>query len=390
MVTYTTDPIRVVDVDSHYTEPPGLWIDRAPAKFKERVPRIVENEQGLPQWVVDGNVLGAIGNALVKPDGTKITRSSSSYRRWEEVHPGAYDVKARLAWLDSRGIAQQAFFPNIMGFGSQQFYAKVSDIELRNACVTIYNDAVAEVQRESGERLLPLALVPFWDIEQAVKEVKRVRTEVGLHGITMTSAPQDFGFPSLNMPEWKPFWSTCEELDIAVCFHIGSGGFGGQQAWIPRGSGASQALGTAVSYFTNVSLVSNLIITGVLLNHPRLKVFSSESGIGWVPFLLETMDYQWQENMSPEERREVTNGVLPSDLFRRHFYVSYWFEQRHLAHDIDLIGEDNVMFETDFPHGTALTDSMTEQVAETLASLRTEVRRKVLHDNAARLYNLPA
>jgi predicted TIM-barrel fold metal-dependent hydrolase len=392
--TYTTEPIRVVDADSHLTEPPGLWVDHAPARLKDRLPRVVADNEGRPQWIVDGHSLGPIGFTAIAPDGARIAGESGGMEhRWESVHPGAYDVKARLAWLDSRGISQQLFFPNtVASFGGARIFTEVPDHELRTACVTVYNDAVTEIQQESGQRLLPFALVPWWDIDQAVKEIKRVRTDLGIRGITMCDSPQDYGLPTLDGPEWDPFWSACEDLGLAVAFHIGSSGSDWVRSWFRKGRGEFQAIITANSFLTNSWLVSNLIFSGVLLRHPRLKIFSAETGIGWMPFLLEAMDYQWQENILPDQKQDVWKGMLPSELFRRSFYLSFWFEleQKGVAHAIDAIGEDNVMFETDFPHGTALTDRVTEEVAQTLAGLRSGVRQKVLRDNAARLFDLPA
>src|SRR5712692_7737482 len=118
---YTTDPIRVIDMDSHYTEPPDLWIGLAPAKFKERVPKIVEDESGRQSWVVDGDVpFGPLGFTVVKADGDKI-RGAISLNRFEEISPAAYDVGERVKFLDEHGIYAQIMFPNVAGFGSQKF-----------------------------------------------------------------------------------------------------------------------------------------------------------------------------------------------------------------------------------------------------------------------------
>jgi predicted TIM-barrel fold metal-dependent hydrolase len=386
---FTTDPIRVIDADSHITEPPGLWIDNAPAALKDRVPRIVDNEQGRPTWVVDGNLLGPIGFTAVGPDGNRIAGETTRMNhRFEDLHQGAYDFKARLGWLDSRGIHQQVLFPNISGFGGLKFLQVIPDSDLRTACVTIYNDAAACIQAESGGRLLPLALVPWWDTDLAEKEVVRIRTELDLKGITMCEAPHHFGYPSLDQPAWDRFWSVCEDTSLAVAFHISSGPSDRQNVWSQNGGGEQLATLTANSFLSNSWIISNLLFSGVLLRHPRLKIFSAETGIGWIPFLLEAMDYQWHENLVPDVKRDVWKAMLPSELFRRNIYVSFWFEQWGLSHALDVVGEDNVMFETDFPHGTSLTDRVTERVAITLAGLSPEARKKVLHDNAARLYNL--
>jgi uncharacterized protein len=383
---FTTDSIKVIDTDSHLTEPEGLWVDRAPAKFKDRVPKIVEDDMGRPRWVVDGADIGPIGNALVGPDGTKIVgQASATSHRYDEVHKGAYDMQARLGWLDERGIYGQILFPNITGFGAVRIFTDVPDRELATACVTIYNDAAADIQRESADRLMPLALVPWWDIDQSVKELVRIKNELGLKGITMCDSPNEFGMPALDQPEWEKFWSTLEDLDLAVAFHIGSGRLG-FKVWSQKG-GELQATNTVNAFFGNTLVVSNLIYSGVLLRHPHLKIFSAESGIGWVPFLLEAMDYQWHENLTEDVKRDVWKAALPSEIFRRNFYVSLWFEQLNTVHALELL-EENTMFETDFPHGTALTDRTTEDIAKSLASLTPVVRKKLLHDNAARLFDL--
>ena len=387
VATFTTDPIAIVDVDSHLTEPAGLWVDRAPAKFKERVPKIVDDENGRPRWSIDGKPLGPIGNALVGPDGTKLQgERSTTPHRFEDIHKGAYDWNARLGWLDEHGIRQQVMFPNIPGFGAAQFFLHIEDVELRTACVAIYNDAANDIQRESGQRLLPLALVPWWDLEETVRELRRIH-DLGLVGITMCDSPNAYGLPALDEPEWEPFWSTAEDLGITIAFHIGSGHIS-KANWNLTG-GEYQASNTVNAFLNNSWIITNLVYSGVLLKHPRLKIYSAETGVGWVPFLLEAMDYQWHENLLPEVRREVWRDMLPSELFRRNIYVSFWFERAGLMHALDVIGEDNVLFETDFPHGTSLTPRVQEEVANTLAALRPEVRKKVLAGNAARLYNLP-
>jgi len=386
---FTTDPIRVIDMDSHYTEPPGLWVDRAPAKFKERVPKVIENENGSQSWVIDGNVpFAMLGATAVRVDGTKIEGTGVERNdRFEKMSKAAYDVDARLGFLDEHGIYAQIVFPNVSGFGSQRFM-EIADDELRLACATIYNDHMADIQKQSGQRLFPQALVPFWNIEHAMAEVKRARNQLGLTGIVMCDSPHDFDMPSLDMPEWAPFWSLCEDLDVAVNFHIGSGKTR-PRGWSSLGRGDFTAFISVSLFLDNSKTLTNLIFSGVLLRHPKLKVISVESGIGWVPFLLESMDYQWHENVAPEDKRNTWKGVLPSELFRRNCYVSFWFERWGPANTIEMIGEDNVMFETDFPHPTCLYPEVKEQVAKSLASLRPDVRRKVLHDTAARVYNLP-
>jgi predicted TIM-barrel fold metal-dependent hydrolase len=389
VTTYTSDPIRLVDVDSHITEPPDLWSKHAPERLKDRLPQVVERGDKSPHWVIDGQDFGPIAYTAVAPDGSRIHGESEHFPgHFHDIHPGSYDLVARLEWLDQRGIDQQVIFPNIGGFSGVRFLTDIHDGELRTACVTVYNDAMAELQRSSNNRLFPLAMVPWWEEDGGVTEIRRARTDLGLRGITMCDSPDLYGFPTLNKPEWEGFWATCEELDLAVAFHIGSGNFK-DLTWIERDRGEHLAAQIPNSFLNNSWVIANLLFSGVLHRRPGLKIFSAETGIGWLPFFMEALDYQWHENLLPEVRRDVWKHALPSEVFRRNFYVSFWFEQFGPAHAIDIVGEDNVMFETDFPHGTALTPRVTEQVAKTLTALDPDVRRKVLRDNAARLFDLP-
>src|SRR5258708_766028 len=119
----------------------------------------------------------------------------------------------------------------------------------------------------------------------------------------------------------------------------------------------------------------------------KLQMVSVESGIGWIPFILEAMDYELSEN-APEQAKDLAR--MPSEYFRDHWYGTFWFEknQGHLQSLIDSVGEDNVLFETDFPHPTCLYPAPLDTIEDKMLTLRPETRRKVLGDNAPKLYRL--
>ena len=376
--------IPVIDMDSHYTEPADLWTSRAPAQYRDLVPHIVQRD-GKPRWIVGDDVdFGPIGFTVVRADGTKAlgTISLDSY---EEIDRAATYPKDRLGLLDRLGLSQQVVFPNVIGFGSQKFM-QIKDVGLRNVCATGYNDAIIDFQSEGENRLFPQAVVPYWDMDATVKELHRVK-KAGITGITMTGGPEGQGLPFLNESYWDPFWSTIQDLELAVNFHIGSDNTGTSgMLWKGYGAERSLAIMSVSLFLNNFRVIINLIFSGLLERYPKIDFISVESGIGWIPFLLEAMDYQFQETV-PTEREGLT--MLPSDYFRRQLYASFWFEDFGPRAAIQQIGEDSVMFETDFPHPTCLYPKAQEHITEVLMDLDDGVRRKVLHDTAKRVYHLP-
>ena len=138
----------------------------------------------------------------------------------DEVHRGSYSVEPRVAMMDELGIHAQIVYPNVVGFGGQRF-ADVVDPTLKALCATIYNDAMAEMQAGSGDRLLPMALIPYWDVKESIAEIRRAR-KMGLRGVAMNSDPQEVGLPSLRDRSWDPVWEVLAELKMPVNFHIGS------------------------------------------------------------------------------------------------------------------------------------------------------------------------
>jgi predicted TIM-barrel fold metal-dependent hydrolase len=132
----------------------------------------------------------------------------------------------------------------------------------------------------------------------------------------------------------------------------------------------------------NLVCLANLMMSGLLDRFPSLKFVSVESGVGWLPFLIESLDYQFDENGVDDIE------LRPSEYFQRQIYGSYWFED-DVAPAIEKIGEDNIMFETDFPHATCLYPGVKEQMHRSLRNLEPRVQRKLLFETAAKVYQLP-
>jgi predicted TIM-barrel fold metal-dependent hydrolase len=382
------DDLKVIDVDTHITEPHDLWSSRAPKGYADRLPHVVDVD-GVAHWAIDGIVLSRAGSSsVVAKDGSK--SRGSEFLQWEigDAHPAAYDMDARVEVMDEVGIYAQILYPNVAGFGSQKF-VDVKDPEVKRLAAVVYNDAMAEIQDHSSGRLYPMALMPWWDIDASVAEARRAAS-LGLRGVVTCTDPQNRGLPDLGEREWDPFWEVCSELRLPVNFHIGASEttmtWFGTSPWPSMGDDPKLAIGSSMMYLTNARVLANLIFSGVLERFPDLKFVSVESGIGWIPFVLETLDYQLAET-APNSMDYLT--MSPTEYFRRQVYGCFWFEKLAPSRLIDQVGEDNVMFETDFPHPTCLYPDNRQHVADVLGDVDPVVRRKVLQDNASALYRIP-
>ncbi|MCU1456405.1 MAG: amidohydrolase 2 [Actinomycetia bacterium] len=373
----------IIDADSHVTEPRDVWTSRVPAKFRDDVPH-VERTEGVDTWYLQGERLGTMG--VSAPAGWP-EHPPEYPPTLEDTLPAASEAKERLRYMDEAGIWAQVLYPNVGGFGSEHFLA-LQDAELKLACVTAYNDFLLEWCSADPKRLLPVLATPFWDIDQTVAEIER-GIDAGARGVLFTGEPQRYGLPYLGDHHWDPMWSVAQEAGLPIHFHIGSAGEL-PEIFTPErieahGHPGTQAFVATDLFLKNGVQCADLITCGMLPRFPDLKFVSVESGMGWVPFMLEAADYSWK-NALPG--RKSPPGLLPSELFAQHVFVTYWFEQIAPNYLLDVIPIDNILFETDFPHTTCLYGNIDETIAHGLGHVSDEVRQKILWGNSARLYGI--
>lgn len=365
----------VISTDDHAWEKRDTWTSRVPARFRDDCPQ-VRREDGMDYWVFAGERMRALGTgvAAMRPerDAVKI---------WEDVPPAAYDARERLKLMDADGVGAEVLFPQAVGFGGGPVLSTRGDPELREACIRAYNDYQAEEWLGVSPRYVPQALAAMWDVELAVAEVRRAHS-IGHKALVWTGAPQAMGFPHFNESHWDPLWSTLQELDMPVALHIGGAG---PQAplWDGFNTMTRLAMVSTMAITSNVQVIANVLFSGVLNRFPRLKFVSVESGCGWVPYLLETADHQW------EAQRLWKHGMeqKPSEYFRRNCYVNFWYEVSGVKLR-EMVGIDNMMWEADFPHPTSTYPDSKKVIEQGLAGVPEDEREKLLHGNAVRVFNL--
>ena len=379
----------VIDVDTHITEPADLWTSRLPARFKDQAPHIVRDpESGIETWRI-GQTKTFLPVGFTAVAGWPEPFPASP-RNMDEVPKASWDARARLAYMDQVGIWAMALYPNVGGFGSQAFLA-LKDPELMLACVRAYNDyQIEEWAALDPRRFITVLATPFWDVEASVEEIERC-AKLGYKGVLFTGTPQSHKMPILASRHWDPLWAAAQACELPVSFHIGAGTF--DDGFTPeriQTMGAGRTNGyTAISLFLdNGKQLTDLLFSGVLPRYPDLKFLSVESGIGFIPFILEAADYTFEYGKVRRANPEF--ALKPSEYFARQVYGCYIFEEYAPRALLDSIGVDNVLFETDYPHPVCLFGNVREKIDAALGDATPEVRRKILWENAAKLYKIPA
>ncbi|MGE0309615.1 MAG: amidohydrolase family protein, partial [Acidimicrobiia bacterium] len=372
-------------------EPADVWTSRmSKAKWGDLIPHVVFDERrGEERWMV--------GDETMMPGGMpSITGWPEPFPSYPptlaDCHPATHEPRARLALLDSAGIQSQVIFPNLVGFFAQTFLKL--DREFSNAAIRAYNDFMTEFCSTDPARLVHLTVLPFWDVEESVAEMERGMA-AGHKGVLFAHTFEQLGLPNIPDPHWAPILDAAQSLGQSINFHIG---FGSKitaeaeevllnAAHIPR---VATAEASSLSFVSNARALTLIILHGVCHRYPRLKFVTVESGFGFIPMLLEKMDWQFHNNGMVIDHPD---WLLPSEYFKRQVYANVWHERVVPDHIEEF--QDNLMWETDFPHPTSnwptphsLATPPQESIARMFAGASPEALRKILHDNAADLYHL--
>jgi uncharacterized protein len=392
-----TDRIGVIDVDSHICEPPDLWTSRLPGKWQDIAPRVTNMATG-PN--------GADEEVWIIGDQPVMAAWQLAMAGWPELYPGhpahqheadpaSWDPGARVKTLDEHGVAAQVLYPNVLAFYSRTML-QYGEPEFHLACVRAYNDFLTDFVNHAPSRFGAVTLLPFWDVDASVRELERC-AELGHRGVLFINAPEKAGLLPIANPYWDRLFRAAEVNRMSINFHVAASTVDPAfAAAMAPGSAApitavDTVKATVAQLLSNSGAITEVIISGLCHRYPELNFVSVESGFGYVPYLLEALDWQWLNNWAQVAHPE---RLMPSDYFRRQVYATFWFENQSLLRLVDLY-PDNLMFETDFPHPTCLapgpasyTDSAKVVIEQGLSGLSEELLSKILRDNAARVYRL--
>jgi len=374
--------IKIVDCDTHITEAPDLFTSRAPAKYKDKVPHLKRCEDGVDRWFCQDRNFGSTGGNVIRKDYNKLL-GRLAFPTVEEAHPGSWQMKPRVQMMDEAGIWAQIGFQN-SGVTQAGSLMALGDNELAVTILQLYNDASMDYQQESGQRVFNMAHLPFWDGDAMLAEARRC-IDGGMKGFVLPDMPENVGVPTFLDDYWTPFLELCEATGTPINFHINSAMNPQDLVWSTMNFQQKLSIIPIMFSLGNAATIGNWMVSGRLDRHPNLKIGLIESGIGWVPFVLEMLEHQFDE-MLPERAGMVEKR--PWEYWRHNFWTSFWFEKIGPRTQLDVVGTDRVMFQTDFPHPTSLYPDVQAHIASALGDQPYAVRKQVLQDNASTLFNL--
>jgi predicted TIM-barrel fold metal-dependent hydrolase len=377
--------MHVMSADSHVMEPADFWATRLDVKYRDQAPRVVKNDRGAGYvFVAPGispfPVAGGFGTGR---SGTELKEHLS--KGYEAARPSGWDPAERIKDQDIDGVEAEVLYTTL---GMRLF--SLDDAGLQRACFGAYNDWLAEFCSYDPKRLVGNALVSLEDIGEGIKELERC-ARIGLRGAMIWgSAPEDRPYSSRI---YDPFWQAASELEMPLSLHVitGRGRESKLEVDPKTGNIVSLAGPTRLEMYANViheiqRSLTSLIVSGVLERFPRLKLVSAENDVGWLPHYMYRLDHAWEKYsaLTPEPL-----PLKPSDYMRRQLWATFQDDPVGPG-TYKFFGTNNYMWASDFPHTDSTWPNSRKVIERDFVGVPDDVTRKIVFENAAKLYRIQA
>lgn len=370
------DDLILVSVDDHVVEPPNMFQQHLSKEHLAAAPQFTTEANGSECWIYEGKKITNIGlNAVVGRPKSEYGVEPTSF---SQMRPAVYDIDKRIEDMNVSGILGSMCFGTFVGFDGGLF---LSATDKKNALrvVRAYNDwHIDEWCGAHPGRMIPLSILPLWSMGETLKEIKRVVNK-GCHAISFPDNPSVKGLPSIHNDYWRPLWNLCDELKVVINCHIGSG----YQPPHPSMESPINCWITSMP-ISIANAASDWMHLRALIDHKNLKIALSEGGIGWIPYLMERADFTYSHH--GEWTGVEFGGKKPSEIFREHFLTCF-IDDKYGLDNYKAIGEDLIMFETDYPHSDCVWPNAPELLWESVKGMSRDVVDKITHKNAMREYS---
>jgi predicted TIM-barrel fold metal-dependent hydrolase len=375
---------RRISADCHLDlpwMPPELFVSEAPRHLKERMPYVADGPDG-PRWLAKNGATFGLVNG-VGPSGQKfvpgmharvdVMAKTGLYDDGKKGIRRVSDPHLRIKDMDRDGVDAEVIY-GILGAAG-----RLNDREAANEMLRIYNDWLVQFCKAYPERHIGLACLPYGDVDAAVKEIHRV-AKLGLRGLELSCS---WDMEPMWHPMWTPLWQAVNEVRLPLHFHtfpmIPMKVFENQTGQTKR----AVFFSVVSSFQMNlVNILAALMGAAVFERYPNVRVAFGESGIGWIPYALDRMDFEWEDRF-----QDLGLKMRPSDYWRRQCKATFQFD-RIGTKLIDEMGAESLMWGSDYPHGDGVWPESDKYIADQFAHLPAEITRKITCENAGRFYGL--
>jgi len=371
------DENKFISADGHVMEPADLWVTRMDKRFRERAPR-VESREDADYLLIEGLAAAAVTDLIgtmanEKAEGKPIL--ARNHNRYADVRAGALDPLLRLEDQDLDNLSAEVVYPN-----DAMFLYAAPDLEYRRECLRAYNSWLAEYCAAAPNRILGVGMLPAGEpIQWSIDEAHRC-AKLGLKSVML---PADLPRIPYGDPRNAPLWAALQDLDMPVAFHnAASERFDADQ--FPPTAGGTMMATVHLKIAGQLRTFASLISSGVAASYPKLRFVIVEGGIGWIAAVTRLMDHWWEDHhLWLEPRLEEK----PSVYARRQFYHTFEDDKAGLMH-LPVLNADGLMWGSDYPHTEGTFPHSRTQIAKDFADLSPGVTRKIIRENAARLYGI--
>ena len=317
------------------------------------------------------------GGDISKFNKTLMTMTATTY---DDMRPGCWDPKERKKDFELNWVDGSLPFPTFPRFCGQTFY-EADDKELALACVQAYNDWMVEEWCDPAIGVnIPLCIMPLWDVELAATEIKR-NAERGVRAVCFSELPTRLNLPSIHTGYWDPMFDAASETGTTVCMHVGS------SSSDPASSADAPAgVGGMVVFNNSMASLGDYLFSGKMAQFPKLKIVYSEGQIGWIPYALERADTVWEQHDAWIHAKRLCPEPPSTYYYGRVFGCFTW--DQHGVNSLAEVGEDNICFETDYPHTDTTWPNSKEYCEKILAGVDDDTAYKILRGNAIRMLEL--
>ena len=360
--------------------PPDLFTSMAPRDMKDRMPFVVETDDG-PKWTAKNgasfgykNGVGPAGSKYVpgKHHRVDVMAETGLYTDGAKDIRRVSDPHLRIKDLDRDGVDAEVIY-GILGASS-----RLNDKDASNEMLRIYNDWLKNFCSYYPDRHIGLACLPYGDIDAAVQETYRV-AKLGLRGLELSCS---WDMEPMWHPMWEPLWKAVNDVQLPLHFHTFPAMSPRVRASLPPNM-RRQAQFTSVAGFQMnlINIIAAIIGANVLERYPNLRIGFGESGIGWLPYALDRMDFEY------EDRFRDLMKLKPSEYWRRQCRATFQYDPIG-AKLVDDIGIETIMWGSDYPHTDGIWPESTKYIEEQFAGLPADTIHKITCENAAKFYNL--